>query len=150
MKRLHALAIACACTFLVAAYGEDSNSVDYDFFADIVAKKSACIVDANSTATFIRLHVPGALSFYASDFETRLPSDKGALIVVYCASARCHAWQKAADRLLALGYTNVKHFPGGFEVWRQHDGAIEKGMHDPNAGLPAEEWPETEKPAGQP
>lgn len=55
----------------------------------------------------------------------RLP-DRGAEIVIYCASPTCHAAGNAARELVALGYTNVKEFPGGKEEWRDAELPLER------------------------
>ena len=59
----------------------------------------------------------------------RLPSDnvgrivaalglaKHAEIVVYCAGEHCPSSRSAAEKLIALGYTNVRAYEGGLEAW---------------------------------
>jgi len=39
-------------------------------------------------------------------------------IVVYCANAECDDSIATAERLEALGYTNVRHYAGGKDEWR--------------------------------
>jgi rhodanese-related sulfurtransferase len=60
----------------------------------------------------------------------RLPSDnigralstvglvKDAEIVVYCADINCPISRQAAEKLVALGYTNVRAYEGGVGAWR--------------------------------
>ena len=42
---------------------------------------------------------------------------KDAEIIVYCAGPECPQSGMAAQKLLALGYTNVKAYEGGLEEW---------------------------------
>lgn len=44
---------------------------------------------------------------------------KDAEIVVYCASPACPASRQAAEKLVELGYTNVKAYEGGLEEWKK-------------------------------
>lgn len=65
-------------------------------------------------------HLPGAI--YIPPIQVRelapkrLP-DKSAEIVVYCAGPGCGTARAAATELAAMGYTNVRDFPGGKAEW---------------------------------
>lgn len=45
----------------------------------------------------------------------RLPKD--AEIIVYCTGPECPQSASAAEKLAALGYTNVRVYEGGFDEW---------------------------------
>ena len=49
---------------------------------------------------------------------SKLPKDKGALIVAYCANENCSAYQQGAKAAKELGYTNVKHYAKGIMGWK--------------------------------
>ena len=55
--------------------------------------------------------------------ETNVP--KGAEVVVYCAGPKCPQSRMAAEKLQALGYTNVRAYEGGIEEWKQLGHEIE-------------------------
>ena len=84
-------------------------------------KKSIAIIDANSEKTYKEGHIPGALNFaqIEKDLSKALPSDKSALIVAYCGSTMCTAWEDAAKKVKELGYTNVKHLKVGIKGWKE-------------------------------
>jgi len=48
--------------------------------------------------------------------EAGLP--KTAEVVVYCAGPKCPQSGMAAEKLSALGYTNVRAYEGGLEEWK--------------------------------
>ena len=76
-------------------------------------------------------HIPGALQIDYTEVREKAESlipDKGAKIVVYCASAACQNSVKAARTLDALGYTDVYEYEEGKQHWAE-------------AGLPLEKEP---------
>lgn len=48
----------------------------------------------------------------------RLALAKDAEIVTYCAGPTCPQSRQAAEKLIALGYTNVRAYEGGVEAWK--------------------------------
>jgi rhodanese-related sulfurtransferase len=86
------------------------------------------LVDALSPMAFAHSHLPGAINLPPTRVDRsvvkRLP-DKDVEIVVYCTGEECEDSAETGRRLLALGYTNVRHYAGGKNEWR-------------NAGLPLE------------
>ena len=46
------------------------------------------------------------------------PND--AVIVVYCASVDCPQSGAAAEKLVTMGFTNVREFHGGLREWREN------------------------------
>src|SRR5207247_8513795 len=68
-------------------------------------------------------HLPGAINLPPLDVDPqvvarRIP-DRSTEVVVYCANPTCADSGVTAQRLVALGYTNVHHYPGGKEEWRE-------------------------------
>ena len=59
--------------------------------------------------------------------EANLP--KGAEIVVYCAGPECPQSRLAAEKLRALGYTNVRAYEGGLEEWKSLGHDVEGTAH---------------------
>src|SRR5690348_5153092 len=76
-------------------------------------------------------HLPGAVSAPPDEavaIITAAVPDRGAEIVVYCWDVDCPMSGRAARALMALGYTNVREYPGGKQDWL-------------DAGLPMERPP---------
>lgn len=78
------------------------------------------LVDALPPMSFAHSHLPGAINLPPERVDAsvvrRLP-DKGREIVVYCANPDCESSVETADALVALGYTNVRHYAGGKDEW---------------------------------
>lgn len=87
----------------------------------ITEAKTAFIIDVNSTESYNKSHVPGAVHFDTIEktFASSLPTDKNAEIVAYCGSPKCTAWRKAAQKACELGYKNIKHFKEGIAGWNK-------------------------------
>ncbi|MGP3976917.1 rhodanese-like domain-containing protein [Streptomyces sp. 8N114] len=86
------------------------------------------VVDALGGEYYAKQHLPGAVPLAPGEVDqlasTVLP-DTGAAIVTYCSNPTCSNSGQVADRLTALGYTNVRKYREGIEDWTQ-------------AGLPTE------------
>ena len=80
------------------------------------------LVDALAPMVYAHSHLPGAINLPPSAVEpTRLARripDRDTEIVVYCSNPNCDDSVLAAQRLQELGYTNVRHYPGGKDEWR--------------------------------
>jgi rhodanese-related sulfurtransferase len=87
------------------------------------------LVDALAPMVYAHSHLPGAINVPPTAFDSytvarRIP-DRNTEIVVYCASPNCKDSLATGVQLQELGYTNVRHYPGGKNEWR-------------DAGLPLE------------
>ena len=56
--------------------------------------------------------------------EAKAP--KGAEIIVYCGGPKCPQSLQAAQKLMELGYTNVRAYEGGLEEWKHAGQKIEQ------------------------
>jgi rhodanese-related sulfurtransferase len=68
--------------------------------------------------------IPGTdlvIPFHAIDrHQDELPTDKGAKIVVYCMTGPMG--DRAAGKLVEMGYTNVMNLRGGMKAWKEKTG----------------------------
>jgi rhodanese-related sulfurtransferase len=55
----------------------------------------------------------------------RLALPKDEAIVVYCSGPSCPQSRAAAEKLMTLGYTNVRAFEGGLQAWTESGRAVE-------------------------
>jgi rhodanese-related sulfurtransferase len=79
------------------------------------------LVDALAPISYAGAHLPGAINIPPDRVdelaERRIP-DRETEVVVYCANRDCESSVEVAERLVALGYRNVLHFPGGKHEWK--------------------------------
>ena len=95
--------------------------------------KGGLVLDARPEI-FHRLgHVPGAISLPRDDFENaytvlreKLETGKTRPIVLYCSGSSCEDSELVKKSLVALGYTQVAIFKGGWSEW-QTAGKPEEG-----------------------
>ena len=121
MKRLAAFLCALLLTALVALAGEKFPHISHADLKKAIVEKSVTLIDVNGSETYKAGHIPGALDFETAeaDLAAKLPADKGALIVAYCADEQCGAFAFAAEKARELGYTNVKHYSPGIIGWKK-------------------------------
>jgi rhodanese-related sulfurtransferase len=58
--------------------------------------------------------------------ESETQSPKGEEIIVYCGGPKCPQSLQAAQKLMDLGYRNVKAYEGGLEEWKNAGNKIER------------------------
>ncbi len=78
------------------------------------------VVDALGGEYYAKQHLPGAIPLVEAEVADRaaaLLPDKATAIVTYCSNPACPNSQRVADRLTALGYTNVRKYREGIEDW---------------------------------
>jgi rhodanese-related sulfurtransferase len=78
------------------------------------------VVDALGGEYYAKQHLPGAIALVEADVAAHAASllpDKAAPIVTYCSNPACPNSQRVAERLTALGYTDVRKYREGIEDW---------------------------------
>jgi rhodanese-related sulfurtransferase len=78
------------------------------------------LVDALSALSYARSRLPGAVNITPEWVEARAPKLIPAAdteIVVYCAGDECDTSTIVGDRLVDLGYRNVRHYVEGKRDW---------------------------------
>ncbi|MGA4844447.1 rhodanese-like domain-containing protein [Streptomyces sp. G45] len=78
------------------------------------------VLDTLGGEYYAKQHLPGALELVRADVDARadaLLPDRDAAIVTYCSNPACPNSGQVADRLTALGYTNVRKYREGIQDW---------------------------------
>jgi len=100
-----------------------------------VAKKmfdaqAALFIDARPFGKFAKSTIIGSLSVPDTKFDKFvkfMPIDKKAPIITYCGGFKCHKSHSVANKLVALGYTNVKVLASGFPYWKKRKYGVTGG-----------------------
>lgn len=79
------------------------------------------LVDTLPPTAYRKRHLPHAINIPSDDIIAMAPRvipDRQTEIVVYCANGPCRRSGLAAERLAALGYTNVRDYHDGRRDWQ--------------------------------
>ena len=81
------------------------------------------LVDVLSIEHFQDEHIQGAVNLPLSDIASEAMNrfEMEDEIIVYCKDEECSASPKAAEKLLSIGFQNVKDYEGGLESWKEAD-----------------------------
>jgi len=88
----------------------------------IASGRPPVLLEALPERYYVQKHLPGALLFPHDQVAQLAPTlvlDRGAQIVVYCASRTCQNSHMAAQHLIRLGYTDVTVYAGGKQDWEE-------------------------------
>ncbi|WP_267242669.1 rhodanese-like domain-containing protein [Streptomyces sp. PR69] len=91
-----------------------------DELAAAVKAGTVTVVDALGGEYYAKQHLPGAVPIVPGDVDGQaaaLLPDRDAAIVTYCSNPACPNSGQVADRLTALGYTNVRKYREGIQDW---------------------------------
>jgi rhodanese-related sulfurtransferase len=91
-----------------------------DELKHLLDRSEVVVVEALPEQYFAKEHIPGAIRVDYEELEAQAPErlpDRDAAIVTYCASATCRNSEIAANKLIALGYTNVREYAEGKADW---------------------------------
>src|SRR5215217_495938 len=91
-----------------------------ELWQKIEAGDDFVLVDALSPITFAMAHLPGAINMTQQLLEDRARrriADYDTEVIVYCADENCDSSTTVANRLVELGYSNVRHYAGGRRDW---------------------------------
>jgi rhodanese-related sulfurtransferase len=96
----------------------------------IAARDAFVLVDALPAIAYAGAHLPGATNIppaRVDELAARRIPDQSSEVVVYCANPDCESSVEVAQRLIELGYRNVRHFAGGKQAWREAGLPLEGG-----------------------
>jgi rhodanese-related sulfurtransferase len=98
--------------------------------AKLDRKEKLILVEALPERYYLDQHLPGAINVPHDQVDALAPGllpDKAAQIVVYCANAPCRNSGIAAQRLVELGYTDVRDYHEGKQDWIEAGLPVESG-----------------------
>jgi rhodanese-related sulfurtransferase len=101
--------------------GSDPDVVDFGDLEEAVGCGAWTVVDVREPHEFATGHIPNALNLPTSTFDPKdLPHGKPVVLVCQAGARSRNALNKAR----AVGRKDVRHFPGGMNGWRSHNGPV--------------------------
>ena len=88
------------------------------------------LVETLRAEHFDQGHLPGAIHMHYEEVDERaaaLLPDREALIVTYCSNRACANSRVAAEKLVRLGYGDVRRYEAGKDDWVQAGLPVETG-----------------------
>lgn len=97
-----------------------ARKISRDELKTLLDRSEVVAVEALPEQSFAREHIPGAIQVDYEELEEQAPErlpDKDASIVTYCAGLTCRNSEIAANKLVTLGYSNVRVYAEGKADW---------------------------------
>ena len=95
--------------------------VNFGDLEEAIGTNAWTVVDVREPHEFASGHIPNALNMPMSSFEPgELPQGKP--VVLICQSGGRS--RNALNRTRAMGRDDVRHFAGGMNGWRSHNGPV--------------------------
>lgn len=88
------------------------------------------LVDALSPMSYAASRLPGAVNIPPLSVDERAPRripDRDTEVIVYCSGSDCDSSVGVANRLIELGYRNVRHYLEGKADWVEAGLPLEGG-----------------------
>lgn len=98
-----------------------AKTIERDELKRAIDSGEVTVVETLRAAHFAQGHLPGAIHIHFEAIADEAPEwlpDKNAAIVTYCSNTACRNSEAAANRLVAMGYTNVRKYAAGKDDWR--------------------------------
>ena len=108
-----------------------SETITRDELREAIEAGRVTVVETLREEHFEQGHLPGALHIHYEAVEALAPEllpDRSAAIVTYCSNTACRNSEIAANKLTAMGYSNVRRYVEGKEDWREADLPLETGV----------------------
>lgn len=113
----------CVATGMNAARRVGMQTITRDELKKKIERNDPfCLVEVLGPEAYEEYHLPTAINVpfgeqFAASVQRAAP-DKRRTIVVYCKDEDCNTSSKAAERLDAIGYKDVRDFSGGKVDWK--------------------------------
>ena len=101
--------------------GSDPDVVSFGDLEEAVGSNAWTVVDVREPHEFASGHIPNAVNIPMSSFDPEaLPEGKPLVLICQSGGRSRNALSKAR----AIGRADVRHFAGGMNGWRSHNGPV--------------------------
>jgi len=97
------------------------------------------LIDALSSIEHNELAIVGSVNIPSSKVTADhplMPAGKASLLIFYCKGPKCSKSKEAADRAIALGYSNVMVYNDGLPDWAKNRYPVETLVNYPKVEIP--------------
>jgi len=143
IPRLLTLMICCGFLLMqasaVAAEEKFTTITTAELKQKMDAHEPLILIDALSSIEHNELAIAGSINIPSSKVTADnplMPADKANLLIFYCKGPKCSKSKEAADRALALGYTNVMVYNDGLPDWAKNRYPVETLVNYPKVDIP--------------
>ncbi len=109
---------------------DTAETIGRDELKQLIDNDQVIVVEALGEQYFADAHLPGAVNVPHDASRERIEellSDKSAAVVTYCASPTCQNSAQLAQRLVGMGYREVREYAEGKSDWVEAGLAVERG-----------------------
>jgi rhodanese-related sulfurtransferase len=107
--------------FSRSGHAPDPDVVDFGDLEEAVGAGTWTVVDVREPHEFAAGHIPNALNLPLSRFDpSELPQDKPVVLICQAGGRS----KNALNRARASGRGDVRHYAGGMNGWRSHNGPV--------------------------
>ena len=106
------------------------TEIDAKMAKKLFDAQAALFIDARPFGKFAKSTIIGSINVPDTKFEKFakfMPVDKKAPIITFCGGFACHKSHAVANKLVALGYSNVKVLASGFPYWKKRKFGVTGG-----------------------
>lgn len=108
-----------------ASAGKDFTIVGTDQLKAMFDQKQPfTLIDARTKQEYQNAHIVKAVNIPDKKLKENmalLPSDRNALLVIYCNGVKCGKSKRLADQLAPLGYSRIMIYSEGIPVWEERN-----------------------------
>ena len=101
--------------------GSDPEIVSFADLEEAIGTNAWTVVDVREPHEFATGHIPNALNMPMSSFDPQALPD-GRPVVLVCQSGGRS--RNALNKARSIGREDVRHFAGGMNGWRSHNGPV--------------------------
>lgn len=108
-----------------------SKLITRDELRNLIDAGTVTVVETLAAAYFESGHLPGAINIPHTEVAELAPArlpDRGAPIVTYCSNASCQNSSVVQEKLIKLGYTNVRKYAEGKQDWEASGLPLQTGV----------------------
>lgn len=93
-----------------------------------LVERSAVIIDVLEPEDYNKVHIKNAINVPVKNLEKEISKkvDRETPVIIYSIDYECPVSRIAAEKMLGMGYENVRYYPGGREEWLKMEMPVDR------------------------